>query len=158
MFESKHVKYRWPDKGFDCLYQGCIILLKGIMHFLNYTVLEHGLCLWSMFNYKEYFFVLGRKIFRSAGNYSRLFDLCLPSLLLLELARPVFSFTLTSKIMLLALKGCSAFCSVMYLLYLFFRRLKASALLSHFGLHFLLAVELEVPSLLDARLAQQIDC
>jgi hypothetical protein len=72
-------------------------------------------------------FCVGGITFRSAGNCFRLFDSCLPSLLLLELARPVFSFTLTSKITLLALEGCSAFCSVMYPLHLFFGGLKAFA-------------------------------
>ena len=41
----QHLEYKRPDKGFTCPYQGCIMPLKGTMHFLNHTALEHGLCL-----------------------------------------------------------------------------------------------------------------
>jgi hypothetical protein len=41
----QHLEYIQPNKGFVCLYQGCVTSLKGTMHFINYTVLEHGLCL-----------------------------------------------------------------------------------------------------------------
>jgi hypothetical protein len=100
-----------------------------------------------MFNYREYFFAQGGITFRSIGNCFRLFDSCLPSLLLLELDCPVFSFTLTSKITLLALKGCSAFlfCHVSPLS--IFGRIEGVCLLSHFRLHFPLAIELEALSL-----------
>lgn len=41
----QHLEYMRPDDGFICLYQGCITSLKGTMHFLNHTALEHSLCL-----------------------------------------------------------------------------------------------------------------
>jgi hypothetical protein len=41
----QHLEYMRPNKGFVCLYQGCMTPLNSIMHFLNHTALEHGLCL-----------------------------------------------------------------------------------------------------------------
>jgi hypothetical protein len=41
----QHLEYIQPNKGFVCLYQGCITSLKGTIYFLNYTVLEYGLYL-----------------------------------------------------------------------------------------------------------------
>jgi ribosomal protein L29 len=41
----QHLEYMRPNDGFICLYQGCMTSLKGTMHFLNHTALEHGLCL-----------------------------------------------------------------------------------------------------------------
>ncbi len=49
----QHLEYMRPNDGFICPYPGCMTSLKGTMHFLNHTALEHGLCLWSVqtFNY-----------------------------------------------------------------------------------------------------------
>jgi hypothetical protein len=41
----QHLEYKRPNEGFICPYQGCMTPLKGTMHFLNHTALEHGLCL-----------------------------------------------------------------------------------------------------------------
>jgi hypothetical protein len=41
----QHLEYMRPNDGFICPYQGCMTSLKGTMHFLNHTALEHGLCL-----------------------------------------------------------------------------------------------------------------
>jgi hypothetical protein len=41
----QHLKYKRPNDGFICLYQGCTTPLKGTMHFLNHTARKHGLCL-----------------------------------------------------------------------------------------------------------------
>jgi hypothetical protein len=90
---------------------------------------------------------VGGITFRSAGNCFRLFDLYLPSLLLLELARLVVSFTLTSEITLLALEGCSAFLFCHIPPSSIFWRIEGVCLLSHSGLHLPLAVELEALSL-----------
>ena len=54
----QHLEYKRPNEGFICPYQGCITPLKGTMHFLNHTALEHGLCLWPASFYLILFFVL----------------------------------------------------------------------------------------------------
>jgi hypothetical protein len=41
----QYLEYIQPNKGFVCLYQGCITSLKGTIYFLNHTVLEYSLCL-----------------------------------------------------------------------------------------------------------------
>ena len=43
--QVQHLEYKRPNEGFDCPYQGCKTPLKGTMHFLSHTALEHGLCL-----------------------------------------------------------------------------------------------------------------
>jgi hypothetical protein len=41
----QYLEYIRPNKGFVCLYQGCVMSLKGTIYFINHTVLEYSLCL-----------------------------------------------------------------------------------------------------------------
>ena len=41
----QHLEYMRPNEGFNCPFEGCIMPLKGTMHFLNHTTRQHGLCL-----------------------------------------------------------------------------------------------------------------
>jgi hypothetical protein len=43
--QIQHLEYRRPDEGFNCPYQGCMTPLKGTIHFLNHTALQHSLFL-----------------------------------------------------------------------------------------------------------------
>jgi hypothetical protein len=41
----QYLEYIQPNKGFVCLYQGCVTSLKGTIYFINYIVLEYSLYL-----------------------------------------------------------------------------------------------------------------
>ena len=43
--QIQRLEYMRPNEGFVCPYQVCMTFLKGTMHFLNHTALEHSLCL-----------------------------------------------------------------------------------------------------------------